>query len=71
MDLSPSASNPYFNTEKQKQEHITIPTVITCITKPSFRTKPKRNRKIVSVPIFKTETESDSDIFPMLFKVYS
>ena len=33
-------------------------------TKHSFKTKPKRKRIIVSVPLFKTEIESETDSSP-------
>ena len=57
--------DPYFKTEKQKREPIPVPIIETCSTKPSFKTKSKRKRIIRSVPLFKTESKSESDVSPM------
>ena len=57
--------DPYMKTEKQKRENIPIPIIETSIIKPSFKTKPKRKLIIVSVPLFKTKSESVKDISSM------
>ena len=49
-------------TEKQKLEP--IPIIETSSTKTNFKTKPKRIRIIGSVPLFKTESESETDTSP-------
>ena len=54
--------DPYLKTEKQKRKPIPVPIIETGSTKPSFKTKPKRKRIIASVPLFKTESESETDI---------
>jgi len=51
-------------TEKRKREPIPIPIIETGSTKPSSKTKPKRKRVIGSVPLFKTEIESETDALP-------
>jgi len=51
---------PY--TEKQKREP--IPIIENRNTKPSFKTKPKRKLIIGPVPLFKTESESDTNASP-------
>jgi len=56
--------DPYLKTEKRKREPIPIPIIETGSTKPSFKTKPKRKRIIGSVPLFKTEIESETDASP-------
>ena len=56
--------DPYLETEKQKREHIPIPIIETGSTKPSFKRKPERKRIISSLPVFKTKTESETDISP-------
>jgi hypothetical protein len=48
-------------TEKQKRENIMIPIIETGYTKPRFKTKSKRKRIIGSVPLFKGESESETD----------
>ena len=50
---------PYLKTEKQKREPISI--IETGSTIPSFKTKPKRKRIVGSVPLFKRESESETD----------
>jgi hypothetical protein len=60
--------DPFLKSEKQKREPIPIPIVETGGTQPSFKTKPKRKRIIVSLPLFKTETldsESETDSLPV------
>jgi len=52
-------------TEKQKREPIPIPVIETGSTEPSFKTKPKRKRIIGSVPLFKTQSESETDVSPV------
>jgi len=56
--------DPYLKTEKQKREHFPIPIIETSSTKASFKTKPKRKRITGSVPLFKTEFESETDTSP-------
>jgi hypothetical protein len=56
--------DPYLKTEEQKREPIPIPITETGSTKPSFKTKPKLKRIIGSVPLFKTEFESETDDSP-------
>jgi len=51
----------YLKTEKQKREPISIPIIETGSIKPSFKTKPKRKGIIGSVPLFKTESVSETD----------
>jgi len=57
--------DPYLKTEKQKREPIPIPVIETGSTEPSFKTKPKRKRIIGSVPLFKTQSESETDVSPV------
>jgi len=47
------------------REPIPIPIVETSSTKPNFKTKPKRKRIIGSVPLFKTESESETVVLPI------
>jgi len=58
MDQSSSTQDAYLKTEKQMREPIPIPIVETSSTKP----KPKRKRIIGWVPLFKTESESETDV---------
>ena len=62
--------NPYMKTEKQKREPIPIPIIGAGSTKPYFKAKPKMKHIIGSVPLFKTESESDR-CFTYGFRVYS
>jgi hypothetical protein len=50
--------------EKQKRESIPIPIIETGSTKPIFKTKHKQKRIIGSVPLFKTETEPETEDSP-------
>ena len=54
----------YLKTEKQKREPIRIPIIETGSTKHSIKTKRTRKRIIGLVPLFKTETESETDASP-------
>jgi hypothetical protein len=45
--------DPFLKCEKQKWEPILISIVETGGTQPSFKTKPKRKRIIVALPLFK------------------
>ena len=56
--------DPNLKTEKRKREHIPIPIIDTSSTKPSFKTKSIRKRIIGSVPLFKTEIESETITSP-------
>ena len=56
--------DPYLKIEKQKREYIPIPIIVTGSTKPSFKTKPKRKSIIGSVPMFKTDSVSETDNSP-------
>jgi len=60
--------DPYLKTENQKRKPITFPIIETSSIKPSFKTKPKRQCIIGSVSLFKTESESETDISPMKSK---
>ena len=48
-----------------QREPIPIPIIETGSAEPSFKTKPKRKRIIGSVPLFKMEYESETDVSPM------
>jgi len=50
----------YLEIENQKR----VPIIETGRTKPNFKTKPKWKRKIGSAPLFKTESESETDVSP-------
>jgi len=54
--------DPFLKTEKQKREP--IPIRETGSVEPSFKTKPKRKRIIGPVPLFKMESESETDVSP-------
>ena len=56
--------DPYLKNEKQKRESIPIPIIETGSTKPIFKTKHKQKRIIGSVPLFKTETEPETEDSP-------
>ena len=60
MDSSSFASRSKLNTEKYKREP--LPIIGNGSNKPSFKKKHKRKRIIGSVPIVKTESESETDI---------
>ena len=66
---SSSTSRPLFE-EMRNREPIPFPFMETGSTKPNLKTKPKRNRKIALVPLFKTEFES-KPMFTYAFRVYS
>jgi hypothetical protein len=51
-------------TEKQKRESIPNPIIGTGRTKPSFKTKTNRKHIIGSVPLFKTDNESETNSSP-------
>jgi len=51
-------------TEKQKPKTTPIPIIETGSAKPSFKTKPKRKPIISSVPVFKTVSQSETDVLP-------
>jgi len=56
--------DPFLKTGKQKREPIPIPIIETGSVEPSSK-KNKRKRIIGSVPLFKTESESETDVSPM------
>jgi len=56
---------PCLKTEKQKREPITTPIIETGNATPTFKTKPKRKRTIGLLPLFKSESESETDVSPM------
>jgi len=60
MDPSSFASGFILETEKRKREPTSIPIIESCSTKPTFKTKPKRKRIIGSLPLFKTESETEA-----------
>jgi len=55
---------PNFKSGKQKREPISIPIIETGSNIPSFKPKPIRKLIIGSVPLFKTESESETDALP-------
>ena len=64
MDPIRLHQDPYLKTEKQKRVLIPIPIIETGSTKPIFKTKPNWKRIIGSVPLLKTESESERDTSP-------
>jgi len=64
MDPSSFASGSILENRETKTEHITIPIIETRCNKPSFKTKPKRKCIIGSVPLFKSESKSETHDSP-------
>ena len=56
--------DPYLKSEKRKRQPIPIHIIETGSKKSSFKTNRKRKRIIVSVPLFKTEIDSETDASP-------
>ena len=64
MDSSSFASRSILENRETKSGTHPYPIVETSSTIPSFKTKPKPKRVIVSVSLFKTEIESETDASP-------
>jgi hypothetical protein len=60
--------DPYLKTEKHKRKPIPIQIIETGSAKPRCKTKPKWKRIIGSVPLLKTESESERDTSPTFSK---
>jgi hypothetical protein len=56
--------DPYLKTKEQQQKPIPIPIIETGSTTAGFITKPKRKSIIGSVPLFKTQSKSESNVSP-------
>ena len=65
MNPSSFTLGSILKTEKEKRESIPNPIIEISRTKPSFKTKTKRKIIIGSVPLFKTDNESETNSSPM------